>query len=246
LQTLEAVEPQLRLQLAFPLLKDSVRAVRIRAVGVIAGIPHSHLSAEQQKELDIASKEFLEVQNINADRPDAQLNLGIFYVNTGKYQEAESAYKKALQLQPSMIQAYVNLADLYRLEKAEDQGEAALKKALDLEPDNPEAHHALGLLLVREQRPREALPHFAAAAKHGSSNPHYSYVHALALNSAGRTAAALSLLKAAAEKFPANREILYGIISFARDAGDAGIARKYTDRLYHYFPDERSRSDAGS
>jgi Tfp pilus assembly protein PilF len=242
LQTLEAVESKLRLDLAFPLLKDPLRGIRIRAVGVITGVPRADLSAEQQKQLDDISKEYVAVQKINADRPEAQMNLGVLYANEGKYSDAESAYRKALQIRPSMIQAYVNLADLYRLEKSDEKGEPLLKQALQLEPQNPEAYNAMGLLLVRLQRPKEALPHFAAAAKNGS-DPHYSYVYAVALNSAGKTPEAMSVLKSAAMKFPGNREILFGIIAFARDADDLETAKKYMDKLYALYPEERSATE---
>jgi len=88
------------------------------------------------------------------------MNLGNFYANTGKYPEAESAYRKAIHLQPSMIQASVNLADLYRVQNADSKGEVILKQSLQLEPQNAEANLAL---------------HLAIAAQQGT-DPHYSYL----------------------------------------------------------------------
>ena len=45
--------------------------------------------------------------------------------------------------------AYVNLADLFRLQRREPEGEQLLRRALEIDPVNAAAHHALGLLLVR-------------------------------------------------------------------------------------------------
>src|SRR5262249_29680583 len=48
LQALEGADSKTRVTLAIPLLKDPLRGIRIRAVGLLSGIPRNEFSPEQQ------------------------------------------------------------------------------------------------------------------------------------------------------------------------------------------------------
>ena len=51
------------------------------------------------------------------------------------------------------------------------EGEADLRKAIDLRPDFPEAHNYLGIALYRQNRPAEALSHFALSNRQDPEFP---------------------------------------------------------------------------
>lgn len=53
------------------------------------------------------------MQEVNAERPEAQVNLGTLYADQGRAQDAEAAYRKAIRLQPRFVPAYVKMAHLY-------------------------------------------------------------------------------------------------------------------------------------
>lgn len=127
-------------------------------------------------------EEYIAAQQVNADRPEAHLNLGVLYAEPGQYAAAEAAYRTALRRQPKFVQAYVNLADLSRQQGRDAAGEGFLRQALTLAPQNAEVYHALGLLLVRQQRRAEAVEALAQAARLRLDAPHYSYVYAVALH----------------------------------------------------------------
>ncbi|MBW2217377.1 MAG: tetratricopeptide repeat protein, partial [Deltaproteobacteria bacterium] len=146
---------------------------------------------------------------VNADRPNAHLNLGILYTNQRKWNKAETEYKTSLKLDPAFVQSYINLADLYRFQNNEEKAEEILRSGLDSIRDNPEIFHSLGLLLVRNKRMPEAINALEKAARLRPENPRFSYVYAVALNSTGQSEKAIAALKNAHEKYPYNREILY-------------------------------------
>ena len=74
-----------------------------------------------------AAREFVEAQELNADRPEARLTLGSFYARAGRNAEAEAEYKAALRIAPEFAPASVNLADLYRQTGRDKDGEAVLR-----------------------------------------------------------------------------------------------------------------------
>lgn len=98
-------------------------------------------------------------------------------------------------------------------------------------PDNAELNHALGLNLVRQRRSVDALPKLARAAAIDPANARYAYVHAVALNSAGRTDEAIKALEASLGRHPADREMLFALVTLNRDAGQVDAAISWAKKL---------------
>ena len=72
--------------------------------------------------------------------------------DTGRDDEAEASYKKAIELNPDFAQAYNNLGiTLQKLNKLED-AELSYKKAIELKPDYAEAHNSLGNILLKNKK----------------------------------------------------------------------------------------------
>ena len=110
--------------LAFPLLDDPILAVRIEAISLLIQIPTGQLSSPQAKLFRKTIDESIQVQKFNAERPEAQVNLGGIYVALGKNSQAMQSYKKALKLQPQFVPAYINLAQFYSSQLNEVDAEA--------------------------------------------------------------------------------------------------------------------------
>ena len=229
-QTLSEAPNQLR-----PLLLDSVNdpllSIRTLAAKGLATVPKESLSSTQQDGVKRASDEFIASQLLNADRPESHMNLGIFYSDAGNYNEAETAYRNALRLEPKFTQAYVNLADLMRIQNRDQDAEQLLRKAIERTPNLAEAHHALGLFLVRAKRMDDALGELEQASRLGGNNPHYGYVYAVALKNAGKTDKALQLLENIASNFPNNEEIIIALATFNQELGNQAKAMRYTEQL---------------
>lgn len=214
-----------------PLLTDPVRSVRIEAAEVLAGLPQQSLSGSSAATLNRALEEYVSVQELNADRPEAHLNLGSLYAKQKRSDLAENELKTALSLDRSFVPAAVNLADLYRAQNRDDEGERVLTQALKLSPDDASLDHVLGLLMVRQKHTAQALELLGAAARNAPGNARYAYVYAIALNESGKTANAIKVLKGSLKEHPYHRDSLEAIAAFLKQSGERNEALPYIQRL---------------
>jgi Flp pilus assembly protein TadD len=236
LRALEGVDPARRWALAAPLLSDPVRAMRVEATSLLAPVPSARLSPEERARFERGAEEFVRVQRFNADRPEARVTLGAFFAERGQAQEAEAEYRAAIKLDPRFVQAYVNLADLYRGLDRDREGEMLLRQALSIGPGDAVVYHALGLVLVRQHRIPEATEMLAKAASLDPERSRYAYVYAIALSSSGRQEDALRLLAENQARHPADRDTLAALIRLNREAGDRAAALRYAELLARLSP----------
>ena len=194
-RALPAAPTPAMVQAAAPLLSDPVRAVRIETARALAGADQSSMTPEQQTAFAAATLELFDAEMIDADRPEAHLNLGLLETKLRHPSEAESQYQTALRLDPNFTPALVNLADLDRMRGQNQEGVELLRKAMAIDPNNADIHHALGLALVRQHNYAEALPELRQASELAPSNARYAYVYAIALNSTGSQGEAMELLE---------------------------------------------------
>jgi predicted CXXCH cytochrome family protein len=231
LQSLERFPLATRLRLAASLLSDSLRATRIEAARILADVPTQQLSQEQQGAFERAAAEFIETQRSNADRAEARVSLGTFLAQRGDVARAEKELESAIRLEPSSIPAYVNLADVYRAQGRDADGERVLRDGLAGASKSGALHYALGLALTRLNRADTALREFTRAAGLEPGNARFAYVHAVALNSAGKTDAAIAALRAALTTHPNNGDILSALAAFTAARGRNAEAQRYRERL---------------
>ena len=231
LQSLSGAPPDARLRLAAPLLADSLRAIRIEAANLLAGVPADQLSVEQRTALERAAQEYVASQRYNADRAEGRVNLGNFYARRGDAENAVTELMAAIKLNPNFIPAYANLADLYRVLGRDAEGESVLREGIKVAPKNAILHYSLGLALVRLKRMDAALAEFEQATTLDPTNSRFSYVYAVALHSAGKSDAAIARLKKNLADHPNNRDVLEALVSFYRARGEGVEAKEYADRL---------------
>ncbi len=219
-----------------PLLADPVREVRIETADVLANAPAAALRSDVIAALDRSTNEYVAAQELNADRPEAHLNLGLLFLRERKIDRAEAELKTALSLDPSFGPAAVNLADLYRELGRDGEGEAVLRNALERSPDEASVLHALGLLMVRLKQGQKALPLFAAAARIDPANARYAYVYAVALDDAGQAATAIETLQRSIKLHPYDRDSLAALVGYCDHAGKYAEANNYAKRLRELEP----------
>jgi predicted CXXCH cytochrome family protein len=239
LRSVEALPPPERLRLALPLLSDPVRTVRLGAVSALIGVPAEAMSRQQRDLFRSGVEEYRSAQMAVAERAEAHLNLGWLEANLGNLEAAERSYRTALERDPEFVPAYVNLADLYRVQGREAEGERVLREALERNPEVAELHHSLGLLLVRRRQFDRALASLARASELAPADPRFQYVYAVALHDSGDGERALRVLEATHERFPANREVLMGLIGFHREGGSLDKAAEFARRLLALDPTNR-------
>ena len=237
-EALDRLEPGLGRQMALPLLHDSIRLVRITAARFLAGQSGSVDPAARPR-LDSVIAEFRAAQMVNADRPEARLNLGNLALDLGDPVGAEREYNEALRLDSSVVAASVNLAELYRAVGRDGEAEPVLRRAMARAPGDAGVQHALGLLLVRLGQRGAALEHLSRAANLDPRNSRYVLVHGVALHDLGRPAEAIAVLARGVQRHPANRDLLLTLSSYYREAGDLQQALSYARRAGSLDPGDR-------
>jgi tetratricopeptide (TPR) repeat protein len=236
---LDGADAATRARLLARMVDDPDRQVRMAAARALAGEPEARLDAENRKRFERALEEDVAAQRFNADRPEAHAALGSLHAARGRDAEAAAEFRRALELDPTFVEAALNLADLQRSLAREDAAERTLRDALKRAPQSAPAHHALGLALVRQKRAGEALAELALAAKLAPEAPRFAYVYGVALYDTGKRAEALTSLRAALARHPYDREILYALATYERAGGDAARAREHVRLLRELEPENR-------
>lgn len=223
-QSLESLPPQIRPALAVSLLYDDSRVTAALAAGALAGAPVNNFPQQVQQRFARALGNYLQAQEFNSDRPESLVNLAGLRARMGEYGKAERLYLSAIDLAPYFSPAYINLADLYRVQGHETQVETLLRnglESLESAADTATIRHALGLSMVRQKNYDEALELLRQSAESPAASARYVYVYAIALNSTGEPERAIAVLEKGLQRFPHDREILQGLVALYRDSGDA-------------------------
>ena len=225
-----------RLQLLQPLIDDPVTAVRMEVAESLAGVPLDQVPPAQATQLRGLFDEYLAIQRQHADMPAVQLQMGVFHLNRGDAPAAEAAYREALSLNPQLIPAYLNLADLLRSQAREEEARQLLHRALEVVPDNGPALHSLGLLETRSNRPEKALEYLGRAAELETEGTRHRFVYAIALHDLGKPRDAVSQLQALLRVVPRNEDVLLALANYSAELGERDRALDYARRLTEIAP----------
>jgi Flp pilus assembly protein TadD len=184
-RALSQADPAIRAKVLPPLTQDPVRTVRIDAGRALAGAPAAQLPPPEARRAADALAEWRASQNVDADRPEARLNLCSLAAELGDFPTAEAECHAALRLAPRVPGPYVNLADVQRAEGREEAARATLREGLKVAPESGALWHSLGLALVRQRRPGEALAALKKATELEPDNPRFAQVYAIAVRELG-------------------------------------------------------------
>lgn len=220
------------------LLRDPARVVRMEAARLLAGETEARLLADERSAFEAALAEWTAAQRFNAERPEAWANLGSLSLVRGDVGEAIAVFRKALALDPTFVQAAVNMADAYRATGAEAEAEKVLRESLATNPGAAVLHHLLGLGLIRQRQTGRALEELAGAAKLAPEDPRFTYVFAVALHDTGKAGDAVNVLEDALKRHPYDRDILLALVSYQREAGNAPRAQEFAKLLQELEPDD--------
>lgn len=201
-------------------ITDNSKSVRMAVARQLSSFPADQLPGSSATDLKTLFKEYVDSMNINADMPEEQVNLALFYGATNDAVAAEKAYRTALKISPLFVPAMLNLADLYRASGMDQQAEPLLRKAMALAPDEAQTNHAMGLLMVRQGKLPEALPYLRTAAQIASQSVRYIYVYAVALWETGSKNQAVDELELALSRNPGDRELASALASYYQQLGE--------------------------
>lgn len=184
-----------RWRILSPLLTDEVLAVRTEAASALVPL-WQELDNKQKSSLQSALNDYLSIQKFNNDRGFSHTNIGNIYTHQGKYKKAEKAYQQSIRIEPYFAPAYVNLAEIYRLQPDNQLALTTLLSGFKNIPDNAELAYALGLAYIREKQASKANDYFAKATTFAPENSNYFYVYGLSLEATNTINAYKALLQA--------------------------------------------------
>jgi len=239
-RSLEFMPLHQRFQLLQPLITDDIATVRMEVASSLAGVPLDQVSPEQAASLAALFKEYETIQRKHADMPGVQLQLGVFLMSRGDTPAAEKAYREALYLNPQLLPARLNLADLLRTLGREDEAREQLLLALEVAPRSGDTLHALGLLETRSKDPKKALSYLKQAARLETGGTRHRFVYAIALHDLGQPEEAVRELKSLSRAAPGNQEVLLALANYSAELGQREQAIGYARQLTEMAPGNRN------
>jgi tetratricopeptide (TPR) repeat protein len=155
----------------------------------------------------------------------AHNNLGNFFLQNGRTDEAMEQFQKALKIEPRYALAHNNLgAALYQKGRV-DEAVTHYQKALEIEPRYAQAHNNLGIVLFQKGQVDAAMAHFQKALAIQPNNAEIYNNFGNALLGKGEAAGALRCFQKAVEIAPdfAGAQENLGMILFQKGQMDEAI-----------------------
>jgi protein O-GlcNAc transferase len=103
-----------------------------------------------------------------------RLRLGVELEAAGKLAESITEHERALEINPQLAQAHINLIQLYGRTNQPAKAEEHYRAALTLNPNLAEAHYNFGVMLQEQKRPSEAAQAYRRAFE---ANPQMAPAH---------------------------------------------------------------------
>ncbi|MFT6366323.1 MAG: tetratricopeptide (TPR) repeat protein [Halioglobus sp.] len=228
-----------RFQLLQPLMEDEITSVRMEVANSLAGVPLDQVKPEQAEALLKLFQEYIDIQGQHLDMPGVQLQLGIFYSGRGDLPSAEAAYTEAIHLNPQLIPAMLNLADLLRAQNRDKEARKILHSALKIAPEHGATLHALGLLETRTENSTLALDYLGRAAAQESTGTRHRFVYAIALHDLGKPQLAITELMSLLRAVPQSQEVLLALANYSSELGQMTRAQSFATRLTQLDPNNR-------
>jgi tetratricopeptide (TPR) repeat protein len=230
LQSLEAFPPKMRIKKTFEMLSDPVKIVRMEAARQLAAFPLGQIDEMQQKVLQKVFDEYEAVLRFTAERPESQLNLGLFYTNRKMPKKALKAYEEALHLQSQFIPAYINYSNFLMMQGKNKEAFEILQKGIKNAPAAGILHHALGLWYVRNKESDKAIEALKKAAKLAPDNARFAYVYAISIGKK-EPKKAIEILEKAYAKHNGDLQIVSALAYYYKQIGNSKMSKEYEQKL---------------
>jgi predicted O-linked N-acetylglucosamine transferase (SPINDLY family) len=161
---------------------------------------------------------------------------GVERLDAGLFEDAESCYRKALELEPRHVKAKVNLGMILQRRGQADEAERYYRDALAADPGLAQAWFNLGTVLLDREEPAGALDNFRKAALLEPGHADWHSALGSACQRAGRPLDALASLQTAIQLDPklTNAHIDLGVCLL--NLGDAASATASFRRAQELAP----------
>jgi tetratricopeptide (TPR) repeat protein len=136
--------------------RDQYRVVRRAVASSVAGFPEGAFSPAELESLNPLMTEYEEAFLARPDDWAAHYNLGNYYQNQQRLEEAIKAYEKSIELFPDAIAPLINQSFAYNLLDQKEMALNRLYRALEIDPDNEATHLNFAMLMGEMGRLEEA------------------------------------------------------------------------------------------
>ncbi|RJE71939.1 tetratricopeptide repeat protein [Reichenbachiella sp. MSK19-1] len=223
-------------QLIQPLIRDSVRLVRITAAQYMARLDPQAANNPAYKE---AMKENLASMQMQADFASGQHALGIYYEGIGNTPAAITAYRRALDIDDHYNQAKMNLALILYNQGETEEAIALYLDVIRQEPDYSYSYYMLGLLYNEQGDLSKAMKHLSLATQKQPPIPRAFYNYATLLYQQQNFAEAVIVAQESELYFMPSEDMLYVKLLSQMGAEDYEAALRSCQQLIEMAPNNQ-------
>jgi tetratricopeptide (TPR) repeat protein len=157
---------------------------------------------ETRKEVELLPETVINTPEFRRERVRLLTGIANVLLAQGKLADAESLYRRAVELGPEDGAAHSNLANVLSLQQKYAEADAHFDMAVARQPNNPETLCNWGIMLLNDKRPREAEQKFRSALALNAHAAKYYYGLGLALRAQSRYGPALQTQQTAVHYDP--------------------------------------------
>jgi predicted TPR repeat methyltransferase len=168
------------------------------------------------------------------DSPGVFNNLGNVLYEAERFEEAASAYERALELAPN-AGTYANLGATRRLQGRYEDAEAAYERALALDPGHADAHSNFANLLASRGRGREAIAHFCTAMTLRPDHPEARRQLGVAYSTLGRKDEAAAVYRQWLADEPDNAVAAHMLAACSGESVPGRASDRFVERVFDNF-----------
>ncbi len=213
LTALEGFPPKYKIPPAFEALEDQRKVIRVEAARILAPYFEQITNPSQKALLKKGLDAYEQTLLFNAERTELQSALALLYLDLKQYEKAETAFKKAIEIEEAYVPAYINYADYLKDIKQEQRAFAVLNDGLKSVPDAAALHLSLGLWYVRNNQSKKAKLSLEKAASLGPNDLNIQYTYAVFISSSD-THKAISILLKQLALHSGDRRLLEALIYY--------------------------------
>jgi Flp pilus assembly protein TadD len=119
----------------------AAEAAFLKALEIKPGHPGSQLELANVYQLtgqkEKAAEAMAKAQAAGGTDANVQFSTGVLHINNGRYEEAQAAFKKTIEIDPSFAEAYYHLGTIALNQNNTPEAIANLEKYLSMNPSNP-------------------------------------------------------------------------------------------------------------
>jgi tetratricopeptide (TPR) repeat protein len=214
---------------------DDYRLVRIRAAAGLAGWTKLALSEADRKNVEKATREYLQSIRIPPDHWASYYNAGNYYLNIGNYRQAIDGYETSLRLEPRGVLSRVNMSIAHARLGENKKAESSLREALKISPDSAAANFNMGLLKAEQKDLKVAERHLKKAIKADPQMAQAAY-NLCIITSKDRINEAVTWCRKASDLRPQDPKYAYTLAFYLNQKGNRDEAVRMLKTLIEKYP----------